>query len=132
MESKYQKLYDSLKNNQLTTYIKNITRDYEEVILISDELNTKISLSNWKEKGITELLSNVLPQYKLKLINYNSNLEVLDKVCNNANTLLDSLKQLDEYTKKYEETPNTNEYSNIKSQYYVTCNELDLILGMFF
>ena len=115
MDAKYQKYYDALKGVDLSSKSSTLVSGCSNLVNSTKKLDSQISASAWKELGLEQIKSVVIPSFIQAIGIFQSNCDVLNNACSETNTLVSYLEELQNACTDYDNCPNDEEHQSEKS-----------------
>jgi hypothetical protein len=116
MDAKYQKYYDALKGVDLSSKSSTVVSGCSNLVNSTKKLDSQISASSWKELGLEQIKSVVIPSFIQAIGILQSNCDVLANACAETNTLVSYLEELQTACTDYENCPSDEEHKDDKSK----------------
>ncbi len=115
MDAKYQKYYDKLKGVNLSSSVTPIISGCSSLKTNTTKLGTQVSESTWKELGLDQVKTAVIPAFEQSVDTLKGNCDVLQGVCTDIEGLVSILERLESACKSYDSCPNDEEHASERS-----------------
>lgn len=125
MDAKYQSYYDTLKGIDFSAKVTTIVNGCTNFVNSTTKLESNINSSSWKELGLEQIKTVVIPAFVEATNLYKANIDVLANVCSETNVLVTLLDNLNSACSSYNNCSNAEEYKEQKARLKQKVNECE-------